>query len=169
MRTSCSGSAHRRNRLTRAHARKANQMGTNLTPVGALALNATNGRPVSVEFSLVAFLSFDPSDLCSGSPAIVSRFAKAGVSDPSYNGTWTCDFDGNCNVNVAGDRLVRLSISLDFYWTRCALVPFGILITGLRISAMRACYDYVLRFAGNICLHPDELRCSNIQFFSKLA
>src|SRR5262245_23056757 len=144
-------------------------MGAGLTPGRALAHNATNARTVSVEFSLVAFFSFDPCVVCSGGVAVVSRFEKARIYDPGRSRTWTRGFDGDCNVRVAGGRLLSISIGLDSCRTRCALVLVGISTTRFWISAMRSCYDHVLRFPGDISLHPDKLRCSDVQFFSRLA
>jgi hypothetical protein len=144
-------------------------MGTDFTPRGAFALDGSDSRPVSMEFPLVAFRPFDPCDLRSRSFAIISRFPQAKLGDPGHSVPWARRFDGDYNADIACGRLVRISISLDFCRALCALVLVGGLFTGFRISAMHARIDHVLRFAGNVCLHPDKLWCSHIQFFSKLA
>src|SRR5690242_1462141 len=100
-------------------------MGTNFTSFGALALDAANGRSVSVELPLVAFRPFDPCDLRSGSVEIISTFTRAELSDPRYSVPWARRFDGNCNAGVGGGRLVRFSIGLDFCRALCVLVLVG--------------------------------------------
>ena len=162
MRTRCSGGAHSWTRLARAHARHENRMGADLTLSRALALYAANRWPFPMELSLAAILSFGPRDLCSGSVAIVPGFAETGIGDPGCSCACFGNFDRRRNFDLPYRRAVRLSISLDCYRTCCALVPLGIFITGFQISAMRACYDYVLRVVSNISLHPNKLRCSHI-------
>ena|SRR5438128_1358220 len=104
-------------------------MGIDPAIARALALHASNSGSFPVEFSLAAFSSFGPCNMCGGNVAIFQRVTKAGVSDPGYSGACFGDFDRHCNFALSYRREVRISASLDFYRACRVLVTLGILIT----------------------------------------
>ena len=167
VRISRASRACRRFRLASPHAHYATQMGVDPASDRAVALHDSGSWTFSVEFSLAAILSLGSGRLRGRSAAIFPTFAKAVVSDPGCSSTWFGDFDRDCNFDLPYRRELRISISLDSYRTRCALVPLGIFATEFRISSVGARGDHVFGVACNISLHPDELRCSKVQFFSR--
>ena len=139
-------------------------MGARTAVARAFALHDSDRRPVSLEFSMAAIFPSRPRDLRGGSPA-----SKAGVTDPGYSGAWTCRFDKRRRVDLPHDWFVRFSAHLDFYWTGCGLVLFGVPAAQFRISLLGTRRDHVLRVARHVSLHSDKLRSSQLQFFSRTA
>src|SRR6266480_4793738 len=144
-------------------------MGVDPASDRAVALHDPDSWTFSLEFSVAAVFSFGSRHLRGRSAAIFPRFAKAVVSDAGYSSTCFGDFDRHCNFDLPYRREVCISLSLDSYRTRCALVPLGIFVTGFRISSLGACGYHVFGVACDISLHPDELRCAVIQLLSRAA
>ena len=132
-------------------------MGADPTRTRAPVLHDSNGGRFSVEFSVVAILSF-------GSRHLRGRSA---ANQPAVSGggcRFACPrcFDRCRYADVAGRRVVRFSADLDFYRTCCDLVFLGIFVTRFRISAVDACIHYICGAARHLSLHPAKLRCSEI-------
>src|SRR5436309_553706 len=139
-------------------------MGTGVAVRFAFALYDSNGRTVSLEFSLAAILSSSPGDLRGGGTA-----HGIAVNDCSYDRAYPGRSDSNRCVYLPDGWFLCFSAWLDFSWIGRRLVFVGITRTPFQISTVAAGCNHILHAPGNVSLHPDKLRSSAIQFFSRTA
>src|SRR4249920_2053727 len=114
-------------------------MGALITVACAFTLHDSDRRPVPLEFSLAPIFPSRTGDLRGGSFA-----SKAGLTDPSYCGAWTCRLDRRRSVDLPHERVLRFAAHLDSDWTRCGLVVFRVPAARFRISLLGTRRDYVL-------------------------
>src|SRR6187200_774004 len=106
-------------------------MGTRIAVGRAFTLHDSDRGPVSLEFSLAPIFPSRPGDLRGGSFA-----SKAGVTDSSYGGAWTCRLDRRRRVDLPDERVLRSAAQLDSDWTHCSLVVFRVPAARFRISLL---------------------------------
>src|SRR5262245_15468240 len=139
-------------------------MGSDLALDCALALHDSNSRPVPLEFSMAPIFPSRPRNLCGGgaadSIAIIDRSCHCACLGCSHR---------HRSFNLPHSWRLRFSAHMDLCRTHCSLVLFRTSVTQFRISAVGASCDDILYFARDVSLHPDKLRSSEIQFFSRTA
>src|SRR5439155_17078691 len=135
----------------------ANQVGAAPACPRALALNASDCRTVSMEFSVAAVFSSRACHLCGGSTA-----PAAWVADSSCSISGACCFY-NCAVNPEYRRLLHASANADLPRAGCAVDSVGDVSTRHQVPRMGTRVRDIWDVARYISLYSPKRRDPKIQ------
>ena len=137
-------------------------MGAHIALNRAFALHHSNHRSVPLEFSMAAIFPSYPRNLRGGGAA-----ENVAIKDRSSHCARLGHYCRDRRFDVPHWGHLRVSAYMDLYRLGCSLVVLRIVVRQFRISAVAPSSNHILCVTGDLSVHPDKRRSSQIQFFSR--